>query len=82
MSNGDEIDIKVYFKPTPSIFRSQKTVDTQNEEVECELKGRHDPCVAVRGSIVAESMAALVVADMLLLNLGSKMGDLKATYTK
>lgn len=82
MSNGDEIDIKVYFKPTPSIFRSQKTVDTQNQEVECELKGRHDPCVAVRGSIVAESMAALVVADMLLLNLGSKMGDLKAAYTK
>ena len=82
MSNGDEINIKVYFKPTPSIFRSQKTVDIENEEVECELKGRHDPCVAVRGSIVAESMAALVVADMLLLNLGSKMGDLKATYTK
>jgi len=82
MSNGDEIDIKVYFKPTPSIFQSQKTVDTENKEVECELKGRHDPCVAVRGSIVAESMAALVVADMLLLNLGSKMGDLKAAYTK
>jgi len=82
MSNGDEINIKVYFKPTPSIFRSQKTVDIENEEVECELKGRHDPCVAVRGSIVAESMAALVVADMLLLNLGSKMGDLKAAYTK
>jgi len=82
MSNGDEIDIKVYFKPTPSIFQSQKTVDVENNEVECELKGRHDPCVAVRGSIVAESMAALVVADMLLLNLGSKMGDLKSAYTK
>jgi len=82
MSNGDEIDIKVYFKPTPSIFQSQKTIDTQNHEVECELKGRHDPCVAVRGSIVAESMAALVVADMLLLNLGSKMDDLKSSYTK
>jgi len=80
MSNGDDIDIKVYFKPTPSIFQSQKTVDVHNEEVECELKGRHDPCVAVRGSIVAESMAALVVADMLLLNLGSKMSDLKSSY--
>ncbi len=82
MSNGDTIDIKVYFKPTPSIFQSQKTVDTQNHDVVCELKGRHDPCVAVRGSIVAESMAALVVADMLLLNLGSKMSDIKAAYTK
>ena len=80
MSNGDEIDIKVYFKPTPSIFQAQKTVDTENNEIECELKGRHDPCVAVRGSIVAESMAALVVADMLLLNLGSNMDALKAAY--
>ncbi len=82
ISNGDEIDIKVYFKPTPSIFQRQKTVDTHNQDTECELKGRHDPCVAVRGSIVAESMAALVVADMLLLSLGSKMGDLKASYAK
>ena len=82
MSNGDTIDIKVYFKPTPSIFQKQKTVDTHNHEVSCELKGRHDPCVAIRGSIVAESMAALVVADMLLLNLGSKMDDLKGSYTK
>ena len=82
MSNGDEIDIKVYFKPTPSIFQSQKTVDIENKEVDCELKGRHDPCVAIRGSIVAESMAALVLADMLLLNLGSKMGDLKTAYNK
>jgi len=80
MSNGDEIDIKVYFKPTPSIFQTQKTVDIHNNNVECELKGRHDPCVAVRGSIVAESMAALVVADMLLLNLGSNMDRLKASY--
>ena len=80
MSNGDDIDIKVYFKPTPSIFQMQKTVDVHNDEVTCELKGRHDPCVAVRGSIVAESMAALVVADMLLLNLGAKIEDLKAAY--
>ncbi len=82
MSNGDAIDIKVYFKPTPSIFQKQQTVDIYANEVTCELKGRHDPCVAIRGSIVAESMAALVVADMLLLNLGSKIEDLKASYTK
>jgi chorismate synthase len=82
ISNGDEIEIKVYFKPTPSIFQKQKTVDIYNDEVACELKGRHDPCVAIRGSIVAESMAALVVADLLLLNLGSKMQQLKAAYTK
>ncbi len=80
MSNGDDIDIKVYFKPTPSIFKPQKTVDINNNEVICNLKGRHDPCVAIRGSVVAESMAAIVLADMLLLNLGSRMSDLAKYY--
>ncbi len=73
ISNGDEIVMNVYFKPTPSIFKSQHTVTTQNEEVDFSLKGRHDPCVAVRGTIVCEAMAALVIADMLVLNMGSKM---------
>jgi len=81
ISNGDNIEIKVYFKPTPSIFQKQQTIDIHGNEVECELKGRHDPCVAIRGSIVAESMAALVMADMLLLNMGRKVSDLKKIYT-
>ena len=80
MSNGDEIIIKVHFKPTPSIFQKQQTIDKNGKEVECELKGRHDPCVAIRGSIVAESMAALVIADMLLLNMSSKIDSLKSFY--
>ena len=82
ISNGDEIDVKVYFKPTPSIFIEQKTVNTQNEDSSYFLKGRHDPCVAIRGSIVCESMMALVLADMSLLNLSSKMENLKKIYQK
>ncbi len=81
ISNGSDIDLKVYFKPTPSIFQPQQSVDTQNSEVTCELKGRHDPCVAIRGSIVAESMASLVIADMLLLNLSSNMDKIKKIYS-
>lgn len=73
ISNGDDIVMNVYFKPTPSIFKEQHTVTTTNEEVNFSLKGRHDPCVAIRGTIVCEAMAALVIADMLLLNMGSKM---------
>ncbi len=80
ISNGDVIEMKVYFKPTPSIFQAQQTVDIYNAQQICELKGRHDPCVAIRGSIVAEAMAAVVVADMLLLNLGSTMKSLKSAY--
>ncbi|MFV0563406.1 chorismate synthase [Malaciobacter mytili] len=82
ISNGDEINLKVYFKPTPSIFIKQETIDIYNNEVECELKGRHDPCVAVRGSVVAESMAALVIADMLLLNMSSTIKNIKKVYGK
>lgn len=81
ISNSDDIEFKVYFKPTPSIFIKQKTIDTKENEVDCELKGRHDPCIAVRGSVVAESMTALVIADMLLLNMSSKMDSVKKVYS-
>jgi len=80
ISNGEEIVMNVYFKPTPSIFKEQHTITTENEEVDFALKGRHDPCVAIRGSVVCESMAALVIADMLLLNMGSKMDGVVRYY--
>ncbi|MBD3794980.1 MAG: chorismate synthase [Epsilonproteobacteria bacterium] len=82
ISNGDTITVTTHFKPTPSIFQAQKTTNTQNEEVLCELKGRHDPCVAIRGNIVCEAMMALVLADMALLNMGSKMEHLTNIYKK
>ena len=82
ISNGDDINVKVYFKATPSIFIEQETIDIYDNEVECKLKGRHDPCVAVRGSVVAESMMALVLADMVLLNMSSKMENVKKVYNK
>ena len=80
MSNGDDVLVRVHFKPTPSIFIDQESVNTDNESVHVSLKGRHDPCVAVRGSVVAESMAALVIADMILLNMGSTMNGIKNYY--
>ncbi len=80
ISNGDDINVKIYFKPTPSIFIKQETIDINDNEVDCELKGRHDPCVAIRGSVVAESMMALVLADMALLNMSSKIENVKKVY--
>jgi chorismate synthase len=82
ISNGDDIITKVYFKPTPSIFIEQQTVDTSNNDQTYFLKGRHDPCVAIRGSVVCESMMALILADMLLLNMSSKMDNIKKVYKK
>ena len=82
ISNGDTIVVKTHFKPTPSIFQEQDTITTHNEEVKCNLKGRHDPCVAVRGTIVCEAMMALTLADMALLNMGKKMEHLSSIYNK
>jgi len=80
ISNGDDIIVKTHFKPTPSISQEQDTITVNNEEVKCNLKGRHDPCVAVRATIVCEAMMALTLADMALLNIGKKMQDLLDIY--
>ena len=80
ISNGESVEAEIYFKPTPSIFKKQKTVDIYGNEVEVDLKGRHDPIVAIRGSVVVESMAACVIADMLMLNMTRKMEFLKKIY--
>ena len=82
ISNGDTIIVKTHFKPTPSIFQEQDTVNTSNEEVKCNLKGRHDPCVAIRATVVCEAMMALTLADMSLLNLGKKMEHLTNIYKR
>jgi len=82
ISNGDEVVAKVWFKPTPSIFKEQTTLNTKGEEIKYKLKGRHDPCVAIRGVVVAEAMMALTLADMALLNMNSKIDYLKKVYQK
>ena len=80
ISNGDTIIVKTHFKPTPSIFQEQDTITTHDEAVKCNLKGRHDPCVAIRGAVVCEAMMALTLADMTLLNMGKKMEHLTNIY--
>jgi len=54
-------------KPTPSISKIQKTVDlTKMEDVEIEIKGRHDPCICPRVTSVAEASVAIILADHLI----------------
>ena len=62
MTSGQEVVIKTHFKPTPSIFLAQATQNVREQDVICELRGRHDPCIGVRGSVVATAMARLVTA--------------------
>ena len=70
ISNGDDIDIFVSLKPTSSISQSTKTVDTENNEVDLQVKGRHDPCVGLRATPILEAMAAMCILDQILLDRG------------
>ncbi|MFN3650523.1 MAG: chorismate synthase [Armatimonadota bacterium] len=66
ISNGEEILLRVAFKPTATIMREQRTVSTSGEEVTFQARGRHDPCVLPRAVAAVEAMVALVLADHLL----------------
>ena len=66
ISNGEEIVIRVAFKPTATIRKPQQTINAQGEATTLEAKGRHDPCVLPRAVPMVEAMVALVLADHLL----------------
>lgn len=63
ISNGDEIVCRVAIKPTSSMMQKTRSVTSKGEEIDVQTKGRHDPCVGIRGVPVAEAMMAIVLAD-------------------
>lgn len=73
MSDGSEIVLRAAFKPTPSIAQTQQTVNRGGENVDINIKGRHDPIVVPRAVVVVEAMAALTVADLLLMGRSSRV---------
>lgn len=67
ITNGMPIVFRLAFKPTPSIGMTQRTVDIDKmENVEINVKGRHDPCIVHRGAVVAEAATAIAILDMIL----------------
>lgn len=66
ISNGENIILRVAFKPTATIRKEQKTVTQAGEETLLAAKGRHDPCVLPRAVPMVEAMVALVLCDHLL----------------
>ena len=73
MSNGNNIVFRIAVKPTPSIAQKQSTIDKSGNAVECEIHGRHDPCLCPRMVPVVEAMSALVLADMMLRNKSARI---------
>ena len=68
ISNGMDIYFRVAFKPVATILQAYETIDSEGNKVETKGKGRHDPCVVPRAVPIVEAMAALVLADFVLLN--------------
>ena len=67
ISNGMDIYFRVAFKPVATTLQKQETINSKGETVEMQGKGRHDPCVVPRAVPIVEAMAALVIADYMLL---------------
>jgi chorismate synthase len=63
ITNGENVFVRVAFKPTATILREQETVDVQGNDTTIKPRGRHDPCVLPRAVPIVEAMMALVLVD-------------------
>ncbi len=80
MSDGADIILRAAIKPTPSIFQTQHTVNKDGENIDINIKGRHDPIIVPRAVVVVESMVALTLVDMLFANMTSTMSKIESFY--
>ncbi|MCI7106759.1 MAG: chorismate synthase [Agathobacter sp.] len=82
MSDGAPIIFRAAVKPTPSIAATQHTVNRDGEDIEINIKGRHDPIIVPRAVVVVESMAAITILDALLSNMTAKLDRIIDFYQK
>ena len=68
ISNGEDIYMRIAFKPVATLLTEQNTVDLDGQPTTLKAKGRHDPCVLPRAVPIVEAMAAMVVLDDYLIN--------------
>ena len=80
ISDGSEIVLRAAVKPTASISSTQRTVNKNGENIEINIKGRHDPVIVPRAVVVVESMAAITILDSMLMGMGAKMENLMKIY--
>ena len=82
MSDGSELILRAFFKPTPSIGKLQNTVKENGEATAIKIMGRHDPTVVERAAEVVEAMTAIVILDCLLENMSARLENVKKIYRK
>lgn len=80
MSDGSEIVFRTAVKPTPSIFSNQETINKDGENIDIQIKGRHDPVIVPRAVVVVEAMAALTIVDLLFSNMSAKLESVVNFY--
>lgn len=80
ISDGSDVILRAFVKPTPSIFQTQETVTRDKKETSINIKGRHDPVVVSRASVVMECMTALTILDAMLVNMTAKLDNIVKFY--
>ena len=73
ISTGQDLIVSIALKPTSSIAKEGDTIDKEGRATKIKVTGRHDPCVGIRATPIAESMVALVLIDHLLRNRGQNL---------
>lgn len=82
LSDGSPLIFRAAIKPTPSIARTQQTVDNHGNAMNINIKGRHDPIIVPRAVVVVEAMAALTILDLLLENMSATMAGIESFYSR
>ncbi|MDF2589639.1 MAG: Chorismate synthase [Anaerocolumna sp.] len=75
ISDGSEIIFRAAIKPTPSIAKTQETINKTGDTISVNIKGRHDPIIVPRAVVVVEAMTAIALVDMLFMSMTSKLDN-------
>jgi chorismate synthase len=81
ISTGQDLEVAIAVKPTSSIITPRDTIDVHGQPTQVITKGRHDPCVGIRATPIAEAMLALVVMDLALRH-RAQCGDVQAPLAR
>ena len=80
ISDGSPLVFRLALKPTPSIHKTQQTVNKNGENISINVKGRHDPIIVPRAVVVVEAMTAIALVDLLFQNMVSNIHSIINFY--